>query len=324
VGSIPAARMAGSAIFPENGVGIEDQPSDAPGRLFMTSLALLLVLIAAVLHASWNLISKRAGGGLGFVYVVGVVNLVLYVPFVAGYWLLRHPSLSWTALGWIAAGGLLKTGYGLFLQRSYRTGDFSLVYPLARGTGVLLSTVAAVVLLGERPSLLAVAGAVVIIVSIFFLADGTRLFHESSAHVRTAVRLGGTAGCFIASYTVWDRHGVGLAGLAIAPLLYDAGTTVTTVVVLSPFAAGRREEVAEVWRRHWLKAVGVAALSSLAYILILTALAFTPVSYIAPAREVSIVFGAFIGAKYLKEAAGRRRVWASLAIAGGILALAIG
>jgi drug/metabolite transporter (DMT)-like permease len=82
--------------------------------------------------------------------------------------------------------------------------------------------------------------------------------------------------------------------------------------------------VAAVWRDHWLKAAGVAAISSLAYILILTALAFTPVSYIAPAREVSIVFGAFLGAKYLKESGGRRRVWAAVAIAGGILALALG
>jgi drug/metabolite transporter (DMT)-like permease len=136
------------------------------------------------------------------------------------------------------------------------------------------------------------------------------------------VRLGGATGCFIASYTLWDRHGV--AALAIPPLLYDAGTTVTGVVLLTPFAARRRAEVAGVWRDHWLKAAGVAAISSLAYILILTALAFTPVSYIAPAREVSIVFGAFLGAKYLKEAGGRRRVWAALAIAGGILALALG
>jgi len=288
----------------------------------MTSLALLLVLIAAVLHASWNLLSKRAGGGLGFVYVVGVVNLALYVPFVTAFWFWKHPAISWAMVLWVAAGGVLKTGYALFLQRSYRTGDFSLVYPLARGTGVLLSTVGAVALLGERPSPIAAAGAVVIIGSIFVLADGTRLFHESRGHVRAAVRLGGTAGCFIASYTLWDRHGV--AALAIAPLLYDAGTTVVGVVLLSPFAARRRAEVAGVWRHHWLNATGVAAISSLAYILILTALAFTPVSYIAPAREVSIVFGAFIGAKYFKEAGGRRRVWAAVGIAAGILALAVG
>lgn len=288
----------------------------------MTSLALLLVLIAAVLHASWNLLSKRAGGGLGFVYVVGVINLVLYVPFVAAYWWWKHPVLTWAMVLWVAAAGLLKAGYALFLQRSYRSGDFSLVYPLARGTGVLLATLGACTLLGERPSLLAAAGAVIIVGGIFVLADGTRLFHETSAHVRTAVRLGGATGCFIAAYTVWDRHGV--AGLAVPPLLYDAGTTVTGVVLLSPFAARRRAEVAAVWRDHWLKAAGVAAISSLAYILILTALAFTPVSYIAPAREVSIVFGAFLGAKYLKEAGGRRRVWAAVAIAGGILALALG
>jgi drug/metabolite transporter (DMT)-like permease len=289
----------------------------------MTTLALLLVLLAAVLHATWNLISKRAGGSaLGFVYVVGVTNLILYAPFVAAFWLWKHPLLSWTMLGWIAAGGVLKTGYALFMQRSYRTGDFSLVYPLARGTGVLLATLGAVALLGERPSLLAAAGGIIIVVSIFFLADGPRLFHERRAHVRTAVRLGGTAGCFIASYTVWDRHGV--AGLAIPPLLYDAGTTLTGVVLLLPLGFRRRAEVADAWRHRWKSAAAVAGISSLAYILVLTALAFTPVSYLAPAREVSIVFGAFLGAKYLKEADGRRRFWATVAIAAGIIALAVG
>src|SRR5947199_10803986 len=122
----------------------------------MTAFALALVLIAAVLHATWNLCAKRAGGGLPFVWLVGIVICSCYVPVLAGYWLWKDPAISWTDVGWIAGSGVLKTGYSLSLQRSYRTGDFSLIYPLARGTGPLLSAFGAVTILGERPTPLAI------------------------------------------------------------------------------------------------------------------------------------------------------------------------
>src|ERR1700722_3699359 len=125
----------------------------------MTTAALLLVLSAALLHATWNLLAKRAGGGLPFVYLVGVINLALYAPPVAAYWWWKRPELAGAALAWIVGSGVLKAGYSLFLQRSYRTGDFSLIYPLARGTGPLLSTAGAIILFSERPSAIALCGA---------------------------------------------------------------------------------------------------------------------------------------------------------------------
>src|SRR5688572_1242161 len=156
----------------------------------MTAFALTLVLVAAVLHATWNLCAKRAGGGLPFVWIVGAVICTLYVPVLIGYCLWKAPRLTWLDLAWIAGSGVLKTAYSLCLQRSYRTGDFSLIYPLARGTGPLLSTVGAIVLLGERPRLVAVAGGVVIVAAVFFLTDGTRLFHQDLAHLRNTIRFG--------------------------------------------------------------------------------------------------------------------------------------
>lgn len=288
----------------------------------MNSLALLLVLIAAFLHATWNYCAKRAGGGLPFVYLVGLIICSLYVPVIAVYWSWRHPMLPLAAVLWIVGSGVLKTSYSLLLQRSYRTGDFSLIYPLARGTGPLLSTTAAILLLGERPSTLALGGGIVIVASIFFLADGTRLFHQDRAHLRSAVNYGLMSGVLIAAYTIWDRRGV--ATLAIVPILYDAGTAVTQLTLLTPFAWRRRTEVAREWRENRRWAFGVALLSPTAYLLVLTAMSFTPVSYIAPAREVSIVIGAFLGAKMLKEADSRRRITAAIAMAVGVVALALG
>ncbi len=288
----------------------------------MTPLALLLVLAAAGLHATWNLCAKRAGGGLPFVYLVGLIICSLYVPVIAVYWWWREPVIEWAAMAWILGSGVLKTSYSLFLQRSYRTGDFSLIYPLARGTGPLLSTLAAIAIFGERPTPLAFAGGLVIIGSIFVMTGGAKLLLQDRAHLRSAVGHGLMSGVFIAAYTLWDRHGV--AGLALAPLLYDAGTAFTQLTLLTPFGIRRWSEVKAVWRDQRRYAFGVALLSPLAYVLVLTALSFTPVSYIAPAREVSILIGAFIGAKVLKEADGRRRLWAAGAMVLGVVALALG
>lgn len=302
----------------------------------MTSFALFLVLIAAALHATWNYCAKRAGGGLPFVWLVGAVICTGYVPVLAVYVHLRPPDLPPAALLWIFGSGVLKTSYSLFLQRGYRSGDFSLIYPLARGTGPLLSTLAAIVLLGERPTPLALAGGFVIVASIFWLTGGFdqvgRIFRPPSppplasprapSSLYSSVNYGLLSGVFIATYTIWDRHGV--AALAIAPVLYDGGTAFTQLALLTPFAARRWPEVRAEWalKKRWI--FGVALLSPVAYLLVLTAMSFTPVSYIAPAREVSIVIGAFIGARFLKEADPHRRLLAAAAMALGVIALALG
>jgi len=287
----------------------------------MSLLALALVLVAALLHATWNIFAKRSSGGLPFVYLVGMVNVVLYAPFVLGYWLWRHPVLPAPAVLWIVGSGALKTAYALFLQRGYKTGEFSLIYPLARGTGPVLATLAAIVLLDERPTITALIGGGLIVASIFDLAGGTAVLRQAAADKRVAIGFGLATGAFIAAYTVWDRHGV--ASLLIVPLLYDAGTTLTGVLLLAPFAARRWPEVVQQWREHRIDAAAVAGLSSISYILVLTALAITAVSYIAPVREVSIVIGAFFGARRLKESDGNRRILAATAIAIGILLMAV-
>ncbi len=288
----------------------------------MTAFALALVLVAAGLHATWNLCAKRAGGGLPFVWVVTMVICTLYAPVLVGYWIWQPTALSPKAVAWICASGVLKMCYSLLLQRGYRSGDFSLIYPLARGTGPLLSTLAAIIFLGERPTGLAMAGGLVIVGSVFFLTDGARLFREDRAHLRTAISHGLVIGTLIASYTIWDRHGV--HALGIPPVIYDGGTAFMILVLITPFALSRRAEAARHWREHKRYVFGMALLSPVAYVLVLTAMSFTPVSYVAPAREVSIVVGAFLGAKILKEQDGRRRVWAALAMAAGVIALALG
>jgi len=290
----------------------------------MTSLALILLLIAAVLHATWNYWAKRAGGGLPFVYLVSLMINAAYVPVVIGYCLWRPPSISWTIIAVVFASGVLKTSYSLYLQRGYKHGDFSLIYPLARGTGPLLSTLGAIVLFGERPSVLVIGGGLVVVGSIFCLTGGMRWFQQGLRAEQSApgIRYGIISGVFIAAYTLWDRQGV--ARWLIPPVLYDAGTAFTQFCLLTPFAWQRRAEVAQEWREHRLNALIVTLASPAAYILVLTALRFTPVSSVAPAREVSILIGAFFGARFLNEKDSHRRLWAAAAMVAGIVALALG
>lgn len=292
----------------------------------MTGLALLLVLLAAVLHAVWNLAAKRAGGGLPFIFVAGLVINTLYVPVVLLYLLARTPALSWSMAPTILVSAALKTGYAIFLQRSYRTGDFSLVYPLARGTGPLLALVAAVLFLGERPSWPGVGGALLMVLSIFLLTGGERLWHRGVARapgaaVAPAIRNGLITGAFIASYTVWDRYGV--SKVQIPPILFDAGTALAMTLLLTPFAWRRVPEMRDEWQRHRREVLAMAILSPIGYVLVLTALTFTPVSYVAPAREISILIGAWLGARVLREQESPRRLWAAAGMVTGLMILAL-
>ncbi len=222
----------------------------------------------------------------------------------------------------VAGSGSIKTCYSLLLQRGYRHGDFSLIYPLARGTGPLLSTLAAIAVFGERPSFLALAGGLVIVACVFYLTGGTSLLHTDRAHLRRGLLYGLACGGCIACYTVWDQRAV--FHLHLPPVVYDCGTAVTMLVILTPFAWPRRAEVAYEWRVHRKEAAILAGLGPIGYVLILTAMSFTPVSYIAPAREISILVGTFFGTKLLKEADASRRLIAAAGMVLGIVALALG
>lgn len=286
----------------------------------MSLLALFLVLTAAVIHATWNLLVKRVGGGPTFIWLFASLSILIYSPVILLVILLQRPHFGPMQLLFIVGTGIIHIGYFLILQQGYRVGDLSLVYPLARGTGPTLATIGAIIILGERPSPLGLAGAALIIVSLFVFTGGPSALRQSGNH--TAVMYGLLTGVFIATYTLWDKHAV--STLMIPPLIQDMGSSVVRSVALAPFAARRTHEVRHLWTKHRLEAIGVAVLSPLAYILVLTAMSFTPVSYVAPAREVSILIGTLMGARLLSEGHTSRRIVAAAAMVVGIAALALG
>ena len=256
-------------------------------------------------------------------WLVAATSAVLMTPLAAVV-LVRDggSGLGAEGIAFMAGSGALHAGYFVLLQRGYRVGDLSLVYPLARGSGPLLATVAAVAFLGERPTPLALAGGAVIVLAVLSLAGSPRRLAAAGPHAGEAVGYALATGVFIAGYTLWDKHAVDALGLS--PIVYFWGTTTSNAALLTPVVLRRPGVLRETWRENRRAVLGVSTLSPLAYVLVLYALVTTPVSYVAPAREVSILIGAALGAQLLAEGDVRRRLACASAIVVGIAALAIG
>lgn len=283
----------------------------------MNAFALVLVLAAAFGHASWNLLSKQAGGGTGFIWIYCTVSAVLYAPLTLAFVFVRPKHFGTLEAAFVLGSALIHSGYFILLQHGYRVGDLSLIYPLARGSGSLLSTTAAILFFGEHPGWLALLGALVVAVSILLFASPT-----AGTNSWKDFLFGLLTGVLIAMYTLWDKHAV--SKLGISPLIMQWGTSFGLAVLLAPAAVRNWKEVRQEWRVHRKHAIGIGLLSPLAYLLILTAMVFSPVSYIAPAREISILIGAVMGARLLAEGDPQRRLVAATMMVLGVVALAFG
>ncbi|WP_184693068.1 EamA family transporter [Saccharothrix tamanrassetensis] len=279
----------------------------------MSPVALLLILAAAFAHAGWNLAAKRVpNGGALFVWLNATLSAVLLVPVVL---LTATPSWDWVVP--LVGSGLLHLTYFLLLQRGYATGDLSVVYPLARGTGPLLTVMLAVTVFGERPHPLGLVGAAAVVLGVLVIGSG-----GSSGGSRTAgVVYGLLTGAVITGYTLWDANTVNT--VAIAPLVLITGSSVTEAVLLAPYALSRRASAVRMVRRHWRAVCVVGVLSPLAYVLVLFAMTLAPVSLVAPARELSIVVGGVLAWLVLGEPNPVRRLSGALIVLAGVAAIAV-
>ncbi len=246
--------------------------------------------------------------------------MVFYSPAAAYFLVTQMPHRS--PLMWLVlvATGCTHIFYSETLQRGYRAADISVVYPVARGTGPLLSFLGALMVLHEHPSSLAFLGALLVVAGVFLIAGGPRIFHRADA--RTGLAWGTLIGCAIATYTLIDGYAVRV--LVIAPVLVDYSGNVFRLVMLMPRALADRPRLRLEWRDYWRYALGVAVLGPMAYILVLYAMTLAPVSHIAPAREMSMMIGAYFGARLFNEEAQRLRMLAALLILAGVVCLTLG
>jgi drug/metabolite transporter (DMT)-like permease len=174
--------------------------------------------------------------------------------------------------------------------------------------------------LGERPSVGAFAGAILVSVGVFILMGNpfTLRGRDNSA----AIVYGLLCGLSIAAYTLWDKEAV--SALLIPPVILTWFGNAAQALLLAPNALRYKETVRAAWKEHRRAVIGISILDSLSYILFLIALSFSSVSLLAPLRQTSILIGAFIGVRLLSEEASRRRIVAAVVMLGGLLALTLG
>lgn len=287
----------------------------------MSYAAILLVVLAAFVHATWNLLAKKASSvGPVFVFAYNVVACVAYLPWVAYLILQGGVMWNWPVAGFIILSGLIHLAYSLCLQRGYQKADFSVVYPVARGSAPLLSTLGAILILGEVPSLRIFTGLFAVIAGIGFIATQGDFAAFRKPDGQTGIRWGTATGGLIASYTVVDAYAV--KALGIAPVVLDWFSNLLRFFLLAPIVIADPARARESMRGFWLLAVGVGLLSPLSYIFVLTALNLgAPLSVVAPTREMSMMVGAIMGMLFLRERVGPWRLFGCGLLIGGVVLL---
>jgi drug/metabolite transporter (DMT)-like permease len=271
-------------------------------------LATAYALTAAVLHAGWNLIAKRAIDPFLALWsqfllagVLGAVGVIALGGVPPGAW------------GWAAATGAIHVPYVLGLASAYRSGDFSLAYPVARGGGALLAAIGGIALLGDDLGALSTAAIVVIVAGMSLLAAGA---------ARRQVAMALLVAAAIGSYTVVDSHAARAYGGRT--YVFAAFAMIGLTGSLAGLALGRGRDLlaigADAWRRSSLAAV----MSIVTYGLVLLAVRRAPVGYVAALRESSVLIAAVVGWRILGEGRGRARSVAAAVIVAGLVLLVVG
>ena len=270
--------------------------------------ATLLALAAAVLHAGWNLWVKQSEDRWialwGQMTCAGIMCAVLLVALGGAH------NIAWWP---VAASATIHLFYVAFLARAYNLGDFSVTYPIARGTGALVAAIGGILFLSDHLSLMMLIGIGIAVLGILLLAGPA-----DNSHVVAALMVSVTIG----AYSVIDSYGSRHMGGNLYPLLLFIGTGIT----LSTYglATGRRHDMTTALASTW-KRFCVAGIASVAtYWMVLIAVQKAPVGYVTALRESSVVIVALVGTRYLGESDMKRRITAACIVVAGLAVLVIG
>ncbi len=287
----------------------------------MTLASVFLILLASSIHATWNLMAKRAAAvGPVFVFAYNLVSCVAYAPWVLH--VLANDAMAWDrrVVGFVLLSGLIHLAYSLCLQRGYQQAELSVVYPVARGTGPMLSTLGAILLLGEAPTAQVLLGLAAVVAGIGLIATRGDLSAFAQPGGRAGVRWGTATGGLIASYTVVDAYAV--KALGIAPVVLDWFANALRFFLLAPLVLANPRRALRAMRGFWWLALGVGLLSPLSYILVLAALDMGALlSVVAPMREMSMMVGTLMGMVILREAVGPWRLLGCAGVIAGVILL---
>jgi len=283
----------------------------------MTGSALLIVLVSAFLHAFWNYLAKKSRNKMAFIWWFILFAVILYFPM----FLYFHGATGISAVGWtcIFATGIIHTFYFFFVGNSYERGDFSMVYPLARGFGPFWVPILAVVFLREQLNLPGIIGIALVVVGIYVIhlkSISLKAVFKPFAAIRSSASIWALlTGCTIAAYSLVDKVGV----KSVHPAVYIYFMFCISLLFLTPcvLIKERRVLIAE-WKINKGPIMVVGFLVVFTYLLILFAMQTSNVSYVVAAREVSIVFSALFGVLWLKESHREARLIGAFLIALGV------
>jgi drug/metabolite transporter (DMT)-like permease len=280
--------------------------------------ALALVVCAAVLHATWNALAKRAEHQFAFLWSSVSLATLLLLP--VGLWRLAAEPAPASGVPFVAASVGIHALYFWALGRSYRYGDFSRVYPMARGLGVALVPLIALPVFGERLSWLGSLGVGLVVLGIVWLSRNrpeTRGSTAASFGAGTVWAM--VTGLTIASYSLVDKAGVS----RLHPMPYIALMGLGLSLVLSPLVLADRRALAHEWRRRWGTILVASAMNLTSYLLVLFAFRVSKVGYVVASRELSILFSAFIGSLWLGEGRLAPRLAGASIVLAGVICVAL-
>jgi drug/metabolite transporter (DMT)-like permease len=278
-----------------------------------------MLIVAAVLHASWNLLVKQAVERQVFTWWSLVVGAICFLPLLAlGSGL---PSGVWP---FVIASALVETAYFFALTRAYGLGDFSLIYPLARGTAPALLAVWAALFLGERPSAYGFLGLAILVVGLIIVGSGA-WWAQRARRGAVPVSLGAIAAALTVALCISIYSAIdGAAVRRTSPVGYTVIVLGLSAIFATPAILARYSlrAVRAEWRANWPRIGLVGVLNLGTYMLVLAAYARARVGYAGAIRELSVVVAALIGWRWLGESFGRNRTIGALLIFAGIVVIA--
>lgn len=278
---------------------------------------ILIVFLSSLIHASWNFLAKTIPSTTVFIWLVAVGCTVIYLPFMLVFaW---YENFLWNVENLIALffTSVLHIVYFWVLQKGYQVSDLSVVYPIARGIGPTFSTIGAVLFFHEKYSYLSIIGLLFIILGVLLIAGF--FDRKEKKNLTLGIFYGILTGVLISFYTLWDSYCVKI--LKMSPFWIEYAAHPIRLIFFLPLYFRKKEEVISLWRTYKLKISIISIISPISFVLFLYAVQFAPISYLAPARELSIVIGVILGAKLLTEKSFYPRLFGSLAIIIGIICL---
>jgi drug/metabolite transporter (DMT)-like permease len=262
----------------------------------------------------WNFTTKKVSGNLGVLYLgLAIASLVL-LPFA----LVSLFSNGLVPIGYvfIVATGAIHAFYFLFLSRAYAHGGISVVYPVARGCGVVGTAALALVLLREEISMIGAGGIMSTSLGILFIG----LSRGADVNDKRALLYALLVGLTMIAYSIVDKMAVAY----VHPVIYILGLFVLSMLFLTPYVVmNRRDELVRAWREYKKYSLIIGLGSAAGYLMILFIFQMARVSYVVAVREVSVAIGAILGMAYLGEAWSRWKILGIAFITAGLILIRV-